>query len=118
MPGFRFSLGGNQPCLNLLLPGWTLDSPWKFGGAAVGVFVLAVLVEGFSKLRHKLVRAAKQRQLHHHPALLRLAVTSLHGLQALLGYILMLVTMTFSIEMLLAVCCGLAYNSALLLSLQ
>ena len=127
MDGFRFSLLGgtnkNQPCLNLLVPGWTLDSYWKFGFAAVGVFALAVLVEGFSKLRHKVVRAAKEqrrrqrqssspRSFYRHPALLRLAVTSLHGLQALLGYILMLVAMTFSLELLLCVCCGLAVGYA------
>ena len=76
------------------------------------VFALAVLVEGFSKLRHKVVRASKQQPSHLPPALLRLAVTTLHGLQALLGYILMLVTMTFSMELLFCVCCGLAVGYA------
>jgi hypothetical protein len=118
--GFRFSLAGNQTCLNLLIPSWTLDSSTKFGGAMVGVFFAAFLVEGFSKLRHKIVRSVKQQRFNDNSSIsqcqkfaLRWAVTVLHGLQALFGYTLMLVTMTFSIELLFAVVLGLMSGYAL-----
>ncbi|GAX20447.1 hypothetical protein FisN_22Hh013 [Fistulifera solaris] len=116
MDGFRFSLRGRQPCLNLLFPEWTLDTSTKFYIAMMGVFFLAVSVEGFSKLRHRVVRAARLHALQGQDAKalwLRSSVTVLHGTQALLGYTLMLVTMTFSIELLLCVVVGLAVGYAI-----
>jgi hypothetical protein len=126
-PGFHFSLIGGStnhtkpPCLNLLVPSWTLDTRFKFSGACGAVFLLAVAVEGFSKLRHRVVRSAKtqrrQRQQSNATttttsATTRLLVTALHGIQALLGYLLMLVTMTFSIELFTCVVAGLATGYA------
>lgn len=106
--GFRFSLNGNQPCLNLLFPTWTLDTRNKFLVAMFCVFCSAILIEGFSKLRHKVARLSlKKEQGTVMRVLLRWMITVLHGSQALFGYTLMLVTMTFSVELLLAVVCGL-----------
>lgn len=113
--GFRFSLRGNQSCLNLLFPGWTLDTEAKFYIAMMGVFLLAVSVEGFSKLRHRVVRAARLNAMQGRTSKalwLRSSVTLLHGMQALLGYTLMLVTMTFSLELLMCVVAGLALGYA------
>ena len=109
--------------------------------AVIGVFFLAVFIEGLSKLRQKIVRAAKQmaaeRQqqgaqqqqpppegaafsspittsnLGWNPRLLRLSITLLHGIQAFLGYILMLATMTFSLELLFSVVLGLSTGYAI-----
>jgi hypothetical protein len=85
----------------------------------VGVFFAALLVEGFSKLRHKIVRAVRRQRFDDNSSIsqcqkiaLRWAVTVLHGMQALFGYTLMLVTMTFSIELLLCVVFGLATGYA------
>ena len=81
----------------------------------MGVFFLAVAVEGFSKLRHRVVRAARLNALQGRTSKalwLRSSVTVLHGTQALLGYTLMLVTMTFSLELLLCVVFGLATGYA------
>lgn len=114
--GFRFSLRRNQSCLNLLFPSWTLTTETKFYIAMMGVFLLAVSVEGFSKLRHRVVRAARQNASlgQTSKALwLRSTVTLLHGMQALLGYTLMLVTMTFSLELLMCVVAGLAVGYAI-----
>jgi hypothetical protein len=123
------SLYGNQPCLNLLFSSWTLDSRWKFIFATVGVFVFAVLVEGFSKLRFFVVQTVKQstgssRARHRRPVLserqrlfLRACIPLFHGMQALAGYMLMLISMTFSLELLLAVVFGLTTGYAIFFDL-
>lgn len=106
MDGFRFSLSGNSPCLNLYFPSWTLDTRGKFWWAMVGVVLLGIVTEGISKLRSLLSKnltgSAK-----------RWTITLLHGLQALVGYILMLATMTFSVELLACVIVGLGLGFAL-----
>ena len=86
--------------------------------AIIFVFLLAVVVEGMSRIRRSVVLSARRA----HPSLedleswnptkLRLAVTMLHGLQALMGYMLMLATMTFSVELFFAVVLGLATGYA------
>lgn len=120
MDGFKFSLSGDEhPCLNLFFADWTLDTKGKFYAALFGVFALAVIVEAISTFRYRIVRSVKkahrrasssssQSQSQRSTQILRLFVTLLHGLQGLLGYLLMLATMTFSVELLLAVVLGLA----------
>jgi hypothetical protein len=84
----------------------------------IGVALLGVFVEGVAKLRHRTVKAAKRAHVSNdlqswNLQLLRFAITLLHGSQALTGYILMLATMTFSIELLLSAVFGLALGYAL-----
>jgi hypothetical protein len=116
--GFRVSLKGDQPCLNLFFPGWTLDTRGKFAAAMIGIALMGVFVEGVSKLRYRTVKAAKRAhvlgdQFRWNPHFLRFSITLLHGSQALTGYILMLATMTFSIELLLSAVFGLALGYAI-----
>jgi hypothetical protein len=115
--GFRASLKGNQPCLNLFFPGWTLDTRGKFAAAMIGIVLLGIFVEGVSKIRHSTVKAAKRanrsgEQKSWNPHFLRASISLLHGGQALAGYILMLATMTFSVELLFSAITGLALGYA------
>jgi Ctr copper transporter family len=102
----------------------------------ISTVALAVAVEGIAKLRHVAVRAATSahrrplslhrpsqsggggrnmrsgssywwHSLYNRRVVLRYSIPLLHGLQAFSGYILMLVTMTYSIELLLCVVLGL-----------
>ena len=114
--GFSFSLAGNQPCLNLFFKTWTLDSVAKFIGAIIGVFLLAVSVEGLAKFRQYFVRIAGPKSFS--ASTIRTAVTAMHGIQALLGYALMLATMTYSAEILLAAVFGLATGYAAFFTLD
>ena len=114
MDGFKFSLADEEPCLNLFFPDWTLDSKPKFYVAMVGVFFLAIFVEGLSSWRYRIVLSVKlahRRNVDTGPnstQMLRLVVTLMHGLQGLVGYLLMLTIMTFSVELLLTAVSGLA----------
>mmetsp|Transcript_13917 Transcript_13917/g.21704 ORF Transcript_13917/g.21704 Transcript_13917/m.21704 type:complete len:327 (-) Transcript_13917:67-1047(-) len=118
MDGFRWSLADNSPCLNLFFPGWTLDTSGKFAGAVLGVLALAVVTEGVSKVRYVIQRRFRQarRTSRRSPLQHRCAIASLHTLQALLGYVLMLVTMTFSLELLFTVILGLGVGYFLFFS--
>mmetsp|Transcript_14750 Transcript_14750/g.24394 ORF Transcript_14750/g.24394 Transcript_14750/m.24394 type:complete len:236 (-) Transcript_14750:71-778(-) len=111
MDGFRSSLSttSTNPCLNLYFITWTLNTRAKFGFAMIGIVALGVITEGISKLR-SLVHAKLRGTT---PSLKRWSITILHGLQALVGYILMLATMTFSVELLACVIFGLGLGFAI-----
>jgi len=85
----------------------------------VGVFFLAMTVEGISKLRQVCLDRARRRSGTEgknrlcNLELLRTALTGLRGLQAFFGYILMLAAMTFSLEMILVVTVGLSLGYVL-----
>jgi hypothetical protein len=108
MDGFRLSLAAssNNPCLNLYFPEWTLNTRSKFWCAMMGIIALGVVTEGISKVRSMLSKRLKGN-------IKRWSITFLHGLQALVGYILMLCTMTFSVELLACVIMGLALGFAI-----
>ena len=72
----------------------------------MGVVLLGIITEGVSKLR-----SLSSKRLSGF--LKRVTITVLHGIQALVGYILMLATMTFSIELLTCVIVGLGLGFAL-----
>eukprot|EP00957_Ditylum_brightwellii_P158723 12080873-Ditylum_brightwellii.AAC.1 len=68
---------------------------------------LAIATEGLSALRiymRKMLKAGMKRKV---------ITVSMHGAQALLGYMVMIATMTFSIEMLLSVIFGIGIGYSL-----
>jgi len=107
MDGFRFAIAGNQPCLNLYFPSWTLDTRWKFLLALLFVFGLSFSTEAVSKFRHNLSKRPMGRE-YQDRRYRQMVISGLHGIQALLGYVVMLATMTFSVEILLSVVLGLS----------
>ena len=113
MDGFHWSLflRPSPQCLNYFVQSWRLDNASKFRGAMLFTFLLAILVEGLSSARSVLVRSnhnfLADRQHQH------LALTAIYAVQTLLGYILMLVTMSFSIELFLSVVTGLMVGNLL-----
>jgi Ctr copper transporter family len=107
MDGFRFSMFGRQPCLNLYFPSWTLDTRLKFVAALFLVFGLSFAAEATSKFRHNLSKRPIGRDYQARRTR-QMIISGLHGFQALLGYVVMLATMTFSVEILLSVVLGLS----------
>lgn len=107
MDGFRFTSTGNQPCLNLYFPSWTLDTECKFLLALILVFGLSFSTEAVSKFRHNLSKQPVGRDYQERRRR-QMLISGLHGIQALLGYVVMLATMTFSVEILLSVVLGLS----------
>ena len=118
--GFHLSLRSGHPCLNLLFDWWTLNARWKVVLSLLLVFAWAVAVEGLAKFRHVTVAQCKQQQQQRSNTsntfstammmmmVRRYSIPLLHGLQAAAGYTLMLIAMTFSLEMIGSVVVGLA----------
>ena len=106
MDGFHWSLKGESSCINLYLSSWTLDSWWKFILGMLGVMVLGICTEGVARVRRGVADRARNAASNEHWKY-SLHQTGLHGLHALSGYMLMLATMTFSCELMLAVVVGL-----------
>lgn len=111
MDGFHSTLSSrssNLMCLNLFFPHWTLDTELKFYAAMAFVIGLGILVEavGLWKmvyLSRMSMRSQKQK----------VRLSCIHTLQAFLGYMLMLVTMTYSLELLLCAVFGLSTGYSL-----
>ena len=103
MSGFQWSFLGarNEPgdCLNYLAPAWKLDDQGKFQGAMVYTILLGVLTEGAYAFQGLLQPYIPKRLWH-------LVHSLLYGIQRFMGYILMLVAMTFSWELFFSVIVG------------
>jgi Ctr copper transporter family len=82
----------------------------------IGVFLLAVAVEGIAKFRIHFVRSANVKSWDARK--IRTCVTLLHGFHAFLGYVVMLAVMTYSAELLIVAVAGLATGYAVFFSLQ
>lgn len=105
MSGFQWSLAGREPgdCLSYFAPAWKLDERGKFQGAMVYTFLLAILAEGSYALqvwiRPYLSKSNNQR-------LQQLTNSILYGMQRFMVYIIMLIAMMFSWELLISVILG------------
>ncbi len=111
MEGFASLLGGRSgatACLNFLVVGWSLDSPLKFALACAATLLMGVAVHYLTLLRVSL-------PLSHKPGSRRYNAIALllHAVQVLLGYFLMLVAMTYSVELFCMVLLGLSAGYAL-----
>ncbi|OEU19327.1 copper transporter [Fragilariopsis cylindrus CCMP1102] len=109
MKGFQSALFSNNKsdCLTFLFTNWKLDSSGKFLGAMIYTFLLAVLSEwgGITTIRIQNVLSRNQR-LKKYKYSRKCSMTVLYGLQQFLSWGLMLISMTFSIELFLSVIFG------------
>lgn len=104
MEGFvTYGFTGNPDasCLMLFFGSWVLDTPLKFWAATLGVLLLGMAVEGISVVSFSPGTGLVTRVLR--PGLL-------HTFRMTLAYLLMLATMTFSLEMFGAVVFGLGFG--------
>jgi hypothetical protein len=120
MSGFQQGLKGGADCLTYLFRNWKLDERGKFQGAMVYTFLLAILCEYLSHLQGKLRKStlfivkmnhgiSNQHQIKQQRRLQRIRkfiMTLLYGLSQCLGWSLMLISMTFNVELFLCVVLG------------
>ena len=92
-------------CLNYFVQTWKLQNAAAFRGACLFSFLLAVLVEGLSAFRLKVIQSTRRSHV---------VLTAIYGMQALLGYSIMIIVMSFSVELILSVCAGLVMGHWLL----
>ncbi len=125
MTGFSFSLfNPNKGCLNLFFSNFTLDTAFKFLLAMVTVTCIGISVEGIASLKRRYISGFNKRKRAMGNAnrgnsgdttstgdvdgKAKYVLAAFQGLQALIGYILMLSAMTFSIELLFSAVLGLS----------
>ncbi|MGK3743869.1 MAG: hypothetical protein ACI8RD_010248 [Bacillariaceae sp.] len=120
MEGFQWTLKRKSSCLNFYFPSWKLDTIHKFIAAMLCVFIMAILTEGIARLKYDISHKAKKQSTRRRRSLagasnynynnnnkLWYIQTFLQGMNALFAYILMLVIMTYSLELLCCVIMGL-----------
>lgn len=133
MSGFHSTLlsESSLPCLNLFSPRWTLDTEFKFFAAMAGVVAMGIAVEGLMvvKLRY-IARVDKDRyrsdnelreanrtgesslsSRQRNEKKIQMVLTGFYALHAFLGYMLMLVTMTYSMELMFCTLLGLSVGN-------
>jgi hypothetical protein len=102
MEGFTSQLfsGSKAPCMNFLFTTWELNGAFKFGAACVGTFFLGMLLHLVTKVRQAVGRwkLSNTRTIY---------LSLLYGLNTGMGYMLMLLAMTYSTELFLMVLTGL-----------
>lgn len=120
MDGFHFSLLGRsatetetvqgrcqlQPCLTYFVRSWQLTESGKFKGAVVFSFLLAIVMEALTASRVVISRTFSKGNRQDSGLTQHCLLTGIYCFQALLGYAIMFLTMSFSIELLFAVVAG------------
>lgn len=103
MDGFHSSLfmatSGEQPCLNLFFPTWTLDTPFKFfiGGICFPIalgYITEALILG------------RKGTNNNNDSTTNFQKSFLHVLQSLLGFLDMILFMTLSYEIIASLMLG------------
>ena len=110
---FGFAASGNKknPCIVLFVEAWTLDSRIKFAIGCVGVMILGFSIEALIALRRNLLR--KKRLFVNVGGGARKALAlMLFATNLVLGYLAMLVAMTYSVELFFCVVLGLVLGHA------
>ncbi len=100
MSGFEVAGDKTNPCVILFIEAWTLDSRWKFAIGCVGVFCIGFAIEALIWVRR---RISKSRRRRFRTALLLATFAA----NLTLGYLAMLVAMTYSVELFCCVLLGL-----------
>lgn len=107
MDGFRIAFAGNSPCVNFFFIVSTMNTWWKLFFGWCGYFLLAFFVEFLSKMRRNCYTSWISDCAPERKKLLFVSLVSLHLIQVLCGYLIMLGAMTYSVEILFAVVLGL-----------
>jgi hypothetical protein len=104
MSGFQSVTSENASCIILFFEPWLLNSPLKFAFGCIGVFVLGLIIECAIKYRRYVTNDVRFTKSWTR----ELAVTSLFGLNVMLGYLAMLAAMTFNVELFISTVMGIA----------
>ena len=110
MDGFHFSLRENKECLIFLFDGLVLNNRIKVIFACIFTLALAVAMESLVFLRKSLLERDAKKKLSF---LGKSRISLLYGLHLSFAYFLMLLAMTYSIELFSSVVVGLCLGKLL-----
>merc|ERR1719223_120304 len=104
MSGFQWSLGRDDAkpdCLNYFVRPWKLDDRGRFIGAMVYSFLLGMMTEAVTNFQIWIRPSLGTGRLR------KFTMPLLYAIQQWLGYIVMMVTMMYSIELFASLLLGL-----------
>ena len=103
-----------NPCVILFISSWTLDTRLKFVVACFGVAFMGFLIELLVCIRRRLTSRKRLSPylLAPRPSIRQWTSILLFGFNLFLGYLAMLVAMTYSIELFMCVIIGLMVGHA------
>ena len=140
MDGFHWSLfhyrhlksPPQMICLNYFVSTWKVQYPSEFRGCMIYTFLLAILLEAISSIRtmcaqyfqerkndlsrtlqQHISRRSRRRHQWRMEAIRQLITIILYTFQTIIGYLLMLVAMSYSMELLLSIFSGLIIGNGL-----
>lgn len=102
--GFQRALSSSNklPCLSYYVKSWVLNDKGKFEGAMVYSFLLGMLTQALAVTRAIVFCHVQQ------PRRKKYLMVLIYVLQSYLGYMIMLVAMMYSVELLLSAVAGLS----------
>jgi hypothetical protein len=101
-----------ESCLVFLFPSWVIDSRVKMAFSCLGTAALGLLLELVIRFRRTTKVADKADKTKPHPYVVVTREIALFGVQALLGYLLMLLVMTYSVPIFVCGIVGLIIGHA------
>lgn len=112
MDGFTFVSYGESNCVILLFGSWRVGTSAAFAAAWIGVALLGILTEALTAFRRTSV--PRSDLLRRRPRARQAVMGLLYSVQVTLGYLLMLVAMTYQVELFIAVLFGLGLGHTIL----
>jgi hypothetical protein len=101
---------GETACINLLFPDWQIQSDSDLAIACIGVFLFAIFSEFIKASRKKIVAYVRISRFRH---LTNPVLFLYHGMQVIFGYFLMLIAMTYNVELFSCLVVGLSVGYAI-----
>ena len=105
MEGFQWVQ--SSTCVIYLFPQWVLDTEWKYLLAVLGTVFLAIFLEKFIQQRRKAMATMDYGTKR------LVASAGFYGIQLIIGYILMLIIMVYSVVLFMSVILGLVIGHVL-----
>lgn len=105
--GFRFTMSSAKemlPCLSYYVRSWVLNDKGKFKGAMVYSFLLGLVTQGLAVTRAVVFTHVQKYKVRKY------LMVAIYVLQVYMGYMIMLVAMMYSAELLLSAVAGLAFG--------
>jgi copper chaperone CopZ len=114
MDGFTSYINNDDTpqCLNLLFTDWILDNSGKFVAACIGTLLLGIFTEMLGYIRRLIDSFIKSGGFGTYKRAAPLVMSTLYGIQVLMGYFLMLTAMTYQVELFICVIVGLMMGHA------
>jgi copper chaperone CopZ len=112
MDGFTFVSYGESNCVILLFNSWRIGTASAFAIAFIGIVLMGILTEALTAFRRTTI--PRSTFLNQRPRTRKVAMGLLYSVQVVLGYLLMLIAMTYQVELFIAVILGLGLGHTVL----